>query len=380
MSTSRCIPLARPYYDGREIEFVQHAFANGHIHPDGPFGERCEELLAEIVGASDVLVTSSGTAALEMSSHLLGIGPGDEVIVPSFGFVTTASAFVASGARPVFADVREDTLNIDETHVEALIGERTRAVVALHYAGVACEMRALGELAAAGGADIVEDNAHGLFGRYQGRKLGSFGRTAIQSFDHQKNVSCGQGGALVLNDPSLRDRARVIRDKGTNRAEVVRGKAREYTWVDVGSNYLLSDLSAAVLYAQLLAREQIQRLRARLWETYMGELSMWATEHGVQLPSVPPGSEPAHHLFFIILPSKDARERLTAHLVKRGVSAAFHYLPLHLSPVGRALGGRAGSCPVTERAAERLLRLPFYAELSDLDAERVLTAVCSFDA
>jgi dTDP-4-amino-4,6-dideoxygalactose transaminase len=369
------IPFNRAAVTGRELEYVGRAIAEGPIHGDGPFTHACHTQLATITGAPKVLLTTSCTHALEMSALLLGIAPGDEVIMPSFTFVSTVNAFVLRGARPVFVDIRPDTLNLDDTRLAAAITPRTRAIVVVHYAGVACEMVAIMAIARAHGLPVVEDNAHGLFGTYQGQPLGSFGVLSTLSFHDTKNLSCGEGGALVINDAAFADRAEIIREKGTNRTRFYRGQVDKYTWCDVGSSYLPSDILAAYLLAQLEAREQIQSRRQQIWARYQSALSDWATRHGIGLPTIPAGCEHPAHLFYLLMPSLDARTRLLASLRARQVLAVFHYLPLHLSEMGRRFGGYEGQCPVTESVADRLVRLPLFFQLSDADQQRVIDAV-----
>jgi dTDP-4-amino-4,6-dideoxygalactose transaminase len=278
----------------------------------------------------------------------------------------------------VFVDVRQDTLNLDETLVEAKLGPRTRAIVAVHYGGVACELDALVEIATRRGLALVEDNAHGLFARQGGRPLGSVGRLATQSFHETKNITCGEGGALLVNDPSLIARAEVLRDKGTDRARFFRGEVDRYTWVDVGSSWGPSEVLAAFLYAQLQERERIAALRQRAWERYHAAFAEWAPLHGLRAPLVPAGCEHSHHLYYLLLPSLEQRQTLIAHLAAREISAIFHYQPLHLSRMGHRFGGRAGDCPVTESVADRLLRLPLYNDLRAEDQDRIIDAVRGF--
>lgn len=313
-----------------------------------------------------------------MAALLLDIQPGDEVIVPSFTFVSTINAFVLRGAVPVFADVRPDTLNMDETQLERLITPRTKAIVPVHYAGVGCEMDAIMAIAAKHGVPVVEDNAHGLFGRYKGKPLGSFGVMATQSFHETKNITCGEGGALVVNDATLIERAEIIREKGTNRSRFFRGQVDRYTWVDVGSSYLPSDVLAAYLFAQIEARETIQAHRQGLWERYSETLSSWAATHGISLPTVPPHCDQAYHMFYLLLPSLEVRTALIAHLRERGINAVFHYLPLHLSEFGAQFGGKPGDCPVTESVSDRLLRLPFHNMLTADEQGDVIAALQDF--
>ena len=372
------IPFNRACLAGREREYLAEAMAGGMLGGDGAFTRRCHELLERELGASRVLLTTSCTHALEMAALLLEVKPGDEVLLPAFTFVSTVNAFVLRGARPVFVDIRRDTLNLDQAQIEARLGPNSRAIVPVHYAGVACEMDAILALAAARGVAVVEDNAHGLFGRYHGRYLGTFGALAAQSFHTTKNFTCGEGGALVINRPDLVERAEIVREKGTNRSRFFRGQVDRYTWVDVGSSYLPSEMLAAFLLAQLEAREEIQTKRRRIWEYYAAHLGDWAERLDCRLPVVPKGCEPAFHLFHLILPSEKLRDGLMAHLKERGIASTFHYLPLHLSEYGRRLGGRPGDLPVTEDLAGRLLRLPFYNDLSASDLERVVSAVREF--
>jgi dTDP-4-amino-4,6-dideoxygalactose transaminase len=372
------IPFNRPSLVGEEFRYMQEAVANWHISGDGTFTRRCNALLEEALGVPKVLLTTSCTHALEMAALLLEIQPGDEVIVPSFTFVTTANAFVLRGAKPVFADIRPDTLNIDESQVEALITPHTKAILLVHYAGVGCEMDSLCEIARRHNIPIVEDNAHGLFGKYKGRFLGTFGCLASLSFHETKNFTCGEGGALLINDTRYAERAEIIREKGTNRSRFFRGQVDKYTWVDLGSSYLPSDILAAFLCAQLEAREQIQATRRRVWEYYYDHLHDWAGHAGVQLPVVPSYCEQPYHLFHLLLPSLEQRQAFTAHLKAHDVSSVFHYLPLHLSEMGKRFGGKAGDCPVTEDVADRLARLPFHNSLSDEDLDRVVDLVKQF--
>jgi dTDP-4-amino-4,6-dideoxygalactose transaminase len=373
------IPFNRPGLAGNELRYIQESVASGRISGDGVFTEKCRRVLEELLGASRVLLTTSCTTALEMAALLLELAPGDEVIMPSFTFVSTANAVVLRGARPVFADIRPDTLNLDERLLERWITPRTRAILPVHYAGVACEMDGLLAVANSHGVEVVEDNAHGLFAKYQGRPLGSFGGLATLSFHETKNMSCGEGGALVINDARYADRAEIIREKGTNRSRMFRGLVDKYTWVDVGSSALPSDLLAAFLYAQLEARAEIQAKRRRIWECYARELPAWAASRGIGLPFIPEQCEQPYHLFYLITRSLDQRTRLIAHLKERGVLAVFHYLPLHLSEMGLRLGGKPGDCPVTEDLSDRVLRLPLYNDLSEEEQAYAIDCLRAFD-
>lgn len=372
------IPFNRPSIAGNEIEYVRDAVARGHISGDGVYTRECERILGDILGGARVLLTTSCTHALEMAALLLDLHPGDEVIVPSFTFVSTANAFALRGARPVFIDIRPDTLNLDERLLAGKITSHTRAIVPVHYAGIGAEMNAINEIAKPRNIAVIEDNAHGLFGAFGDKPLGTFGTMSTLSFHETKNVYCGEGGALVLNDESLVARAEIVREKGTDRRRFFRGEVDKYTWQDFGSSYVASDMLAAFLFGQLEAREQIQVTRARLWNRYHEAFAAWASSRGVQLPYIPPHCTSAHHLFHLLLPNLEERDAFIAHLRARGVHAIFHYLPLHLSEKGRELGGRPGECPVTENVSDRLVRLPLFASLSEGEQQRVIDAVCSF--
>jgi dTDP-4-amino-4,6-dideoxygalactose transaminase len=376
--TPYAIPFNRPCLAGREEEYMRRAVASGHLSGDGEFTRACHASLERSLGVPAALLTTSCTHALEMAALLLNIAPGDEVILPSFTFVSTANAFVLRGARPVFADIHPETLNLDESRLEGLLTPRTRAIVAMHYAGVGCEMDSILAIAKDRGVEVVEDNAHGLFGRYKGKYLGTFGCLATQSFHETKNFTCGEGGALLVNDPRYIERAEVLREKGTHRTRFFRGEVNKYTWVDMGSSYLPSDLLAAFLLAQLEARDAIQARRRRVWERYAEGLRDWAGDRGVRLPAVPADREHPFHMFYVILPSRESRQGLIAHLKERGILAVFHYLPLHLSAMGRSFGAAPGDCPVTEDLSDRLLRLPFFNDLTEEEQTRVIDAIRDF--
>jgi dTDP-4-amino-4,6-dideoxygalactose transaminase len=369
------IPFNRPTFEGREHEYLEAAIASGQISGDGSFTKRCHEYLESELRVAKALLTTSCTHALEMSALLLDIKSGDEVILPSFTFVSTANAFVLRGAKPVFIDVRPDTLNFDERQFEELVTERTRAAVPVHYAGVGCEMDSILRVADASGVAVVEDNAHGLFGTYRGKQLGTFGCMAAQSFHETKNFTCGEGGALLINDASYVDRAEVVREKGTNRSRFFRGLVDKYTWTDIGSSYLPSDLLAAVLLAQFESKKAIQEKRRRVWERYWIGLGDWAGQNGVALPVVPADREHPSHMFYLLMPNLAARQDLMSRLKHKGILSVFHYLPLHISEMGRRFGGRQGQCPVTEDVSDRLLRLPFYNSLSESDQDLVIDTV-----
>ena len=371
------IPFNRPSFAGNEQAYMADAIHLGHASGDGAYTRKCHAYLEEALGVPKALLTTSCTHALEMAALLLNLTEGDEVIVPSFTFVSTVNAFILRGARPVFIDIRSDTLNMDEWQLEGLISERTRAIVPVHYAGVACAMDTIMEIAGRHGVPVVEDNAHALFGKFKGRYLGTFGALATQSFHETKNFTCGEGGALLINDPQYIERAEVIREKGTNRSRFFRGQVDKYTWVDIGSSYLPSDILAAFLFAQLSRRDQIQAKRRQIWLTYEERLAGWAAANGVRLPIVPAECEQVYHMFYLLLPTLADRQRLIAHLKERNIIAVFHYLPLHRSPMGQRWPQPA-DCPVTDDASDRLLRLPFYNDFSVADQDRVIAAIEEF--
>ena len=363
---------------GREMEYMAEAIANAHISGDGPFTKRCHDLLQQELGISKALLTTSCTHALEMAAILLDFQDGDEVIVPDFTFVSTINAFVLRGARPVFLDIRPDTLNLDESKLEAAITPRTKAIIPVHYAGVGCEMDTIMEIAQWHNIPVVEDNAHGLFAKYKGKYLGTFGVMATQSFHETKNFTSGEGGSLLINDPKFVERAEIIREKGTNRSRFFRGQVDKYTWVDLGSSYLPSDILAAFLYGQLEQREHIQSHRKTLWETYNLALIDWAQRNGVQLPTVPTHTEQSYHMFYILLPNLKLRQDFIQYLRDLGIYCVFHYLPLHLSNMGQFFGGKPGDCPVTEDISDRLVRLPFHNGLTNSEQEIAIEAILEF--
>jgi dTDP-4-amino-4,6-dideoxygalactose transaminase len=373
------IPFNRACLVGKEQEYIAAAVGLGHISGDGNFTKKCHAFFEEYLGVARALLTTSCTHALEMAALLLDLAPGDEVIIPSFTFVSTVNAFVLRGAQPVFCDIRPDTLNLDESQLERLVTPRTRAVVPVHYAGVGCEMDVIMQVAQRHGLVVIEDNAHGLFGKYRGKHLGTFGALTTQSFHETKNITCGEGGALLINDPAYIERAEIIREKGTNRSRFFRGQVDKYSWVDLGSSYLPSDILAAFLYAQLEAYSEIQAARERIWNFYNANLRAWAEANNVRLPFVPEHCEQPYHMFYLLMPSLKVRQDFIAYLKSLGILSVFHYLPLHLSDMGRKFGGKEGDCPVTEDLSDRLVRLPFYNELTGGDQERVVEAILSFN-
>lgn len=378
--TSYRIPFNRGTTAAASLQYVNEAIAGGHISGDGRFSRLCHRLLEEALPAHRVLLTTSCTHALEMAALLLDLAPGDEVIMPSFTFVSTANAFALRGARCVFGDIRPDTLNLDERQLERLITPRTKAIAVVHYAGVGCEMDSIMATAARHGLPVVEDNAHGLFGRYRGRHLGTFGPLATLSFHETKNFTSGEGGALIVNDAQYAERAEILREKGTNRSRFFRGEVDKYTWVGIGSSYLPSDMLAAYLYAQLAEHERVQAQRARAWDYYWRRLEPVSAAWGLRLPVVPAHCDQGYMMFYVLLDSLETRTRLIAHLKARGICATFHYLPLHLSEMGTQMGGRVGDCPVTEDVSDRLLRLPYFTDILEEELAEVVSEMEAFFA
>jgi dTDP-4-amino-4,6-dideoxygalactose transaminase len=372
------IPFNLPSMVGRELEYIVEAVRGGHLAGDGVFTRRSQQWLEEHCGAHKVLLTHSCTAALEMAALLCNVGEGDEVIMPSFTFVSTANAFVLRGARPVFVDIRADTLNIDERLIEDAITERTRAIVPVHYAGVACDMTAIGALARSHGLRVIEDAAQALGATYRGRDLGTLGDLGCWSFHETKNFISGEGGALVIQDPELVERAEIVREKGTNRTKFFRGQVDKYTWVDVGSSYLPSELVAAYLFAQLEQAEEILAKRKAIFARYQDELAPLEKAGRLRLPAVPSDCVPNGHLFYVIVETADEREALLAYLESFGVNAVFHYVPLHDSPVGQRVGRCAGEMTNTTSISGRLIRLPCFLGLTDEQQSRIIDLVCRF--
>ena len=372
------IPFNRPDITAEDREFLVHAIAGGHSSGNGVFTQRVEALTSETMSANRSLLVTSCTHALEMSALLANLQPGDEVIVPSYTFVSTASAFALYGARPVFVDSRSDTLNIDAAKIEAAITPKTRAICIVHYGGIACEMELIQQIADRHNLILVEDNAHGLFAKYKGKYLGTFGALATQSFHETKNIICGEGGALIVNDESMVERAEILREKGTNRSRFLRGQVDKYTWVDIGSSWVMSDLLAAILYGQLLRADDINARRLQIWNRYHTELSSWAQQNGVTTPFVPEGCEHVGHVYHLRFGSLAQRTRFIAALKEMQISAVFHYQALHMSPVGQHFGGYVGQCPVAELASDCLVRLPLFNSMTDDEQSRVIEAVQQF--
>jgi dTDP-4-amino-4,6-dideoxygalactose transaminase len=362
---------------GRELDYVAEAASSSQLGGTGPFARKCEELLTDRLGGT-ALLTPSATASLEMAALLAGIGPGDEVIMPSYTFVSTANAVVLQGAKVKFCDVEPGSMNIDASRIEELINERTKAIFPIHYAGVGCEMGQILALCERYGLACVEDAAQGIDAFIEDRPLGSFAPLAAISFHESKNVGCGEGGCLVVNDPSLLDRARILRDKGTNRHEFLLGEADKYTWVDVGSSYVISELNAAFLLGQLEAMPQISRRRLEIWQRYARRLAP-LREAGL-LSWNDPDSKNRHnaHIFYLLLNTADQRPEFIAKLQSEGVQSFFHYVPLHLSPMGRAMGYQPGTLPQTEELAARLVRLPLFFTLRDEQVDYVVDRIFAF--
>jgi len=376
--TGQGIRFNRPDILASDQGFLEEAVSGGHSSGNGVFTQRAEQLIQTSLGGSRVLLTTSCTHALEMSALLGHLKPGDEVIVPSFTFVSTASAFALFGAKPVFVDSSRSTLNIDPRLIEQAITPKTRAICVVHYGGVACEMEPILKLAENHGLLVIEDNAHGLFAKYKGRYLGTFGAMATQSFHETKNITCGEGGALLINDSGLVDRAEILREKGTNRSKFLRGQVDKYTWVEIGSSWVMSDLLAAILWGQLQRASEVNTRRVEIWNRYHTGLADWADGHGVLQPVVPDGCEHVGHVYHLRLQTLDQRSRFIEHMKRREISCVFHYQPLHISPVGQHFGGRVGQCPIAEHAGDCLVRLPLYNNLSKSDQDRVIEAVVAF--
>jgi dTDP-4-amino-4,6-dideoxygalactose transaminase len=369
------IPFNKAMVEGRELEYVQQAIQGGHPASGGEFATRTAKLLAAHTGSHEVLMTTSCTAALELSAMLLDLEPGDTVVVPSFTFTSTALAFARQGAGLVFCDIEPDTLGLDPQHLASLLDEHVRAVVVVHYAGIAGDLAAIrAVLASRPDVRLVEDNAHGLFGSWLGEPLGSIGRCAALSFHETKNFVCGEGGALLLNHEDDVERARVLYDKGTNRRAFMLGQVDKYTWKDTGSSFGLADVLAAYLLAQLEQREVIQAKRRAVHEHYAAALAPYAEQLDFRLMQVPEGRESAYHMFYLLLPTRDRRNDVLESMRKAGVQATFHYLPLHSSDAGRSFAARETDCPVSEDVSDRLLRLPFHNGLGADELDRVVTA------
>lgn len=369
------IPFNKPHATGREFGYIQEAIDGGHLSGNGPFDRRCGAWLEQRIGCRRALLTASGTSALEMAILLTGIGPGDEVVMPSFTFVTSASAVAMRGATPVFADIRPDTLNLDERAVADAVTDRTRAIMPVHYAGVGCAMERLEALAERYGLFIVEDAAHGIMSSYQDRPLGSFGQLGCLSFHETKNVTCGEGGALLVNDEALVDAAEIVQEKGTDRSRFFRGEVDRYTWVELGSSFVASEINSAFLWAQLEEADRITADRMRIWERYHERFAALEQAGLLRRPVVPPEARHNAHMYHVLLPDRQRRDALISDLAVRGVQAVFHYVPLHSSPAGRRYGRADGPLPVTDDVSGRLVRLPLWADMREREVEFVAVAL-----
>ncbi len=372
------IPFNRPHVTGNEFAFIDEAIKKSHLSGDGMFSKRCQSWLEDKLGGGRVLLTHSCTAALEMAAILADIGPGDEVIMPSFTFVSTANAFVLRGAVPVFVDIRPDTLNLDEKLVESAITARTKAIAAVHYGGVGAEMTALMEISERRGLILIEDDAQGIMCKYKEAPLGSFGELAALSFHETKNVISGEGGALIINDKALVERAEIIREKGTNRSRFFRGEVDKYTWVDIGSSFLPSDILAAFLWAQLQEAQSITKNRLEIWEAYHAALAPLEDEGLLQRPTVPEDCLHNAHMYYILARDGDERSRLLARLNSEGIGAVFHYVPLHSSPAGVKFGRASGNLPITEEVSERIIRLPLWVGMGEKEVLEVVKSISDF--
>ncbi len=372
------IPFNKPFIAGKELYYIAEAVTLGNIAGDGHFTKKCAQLFQKQFGITKVLMTPSCTAALEMAAILCDLKPGDEVIVPSYTFVSTVSAFVREGATPVFVDIRPDTLNIDESLIEAAITERTKVIVPVHYAGVGCEMDRIMEIADRHDLLVIEDAAQGVNASYKGRALGSIGHMGTFSFHETKNYICGEGGALCINDERFVERAEIIRDKGTNRQRFFRGEVDKYTWVDVGSSYVPSEICSAFLYGQLELLDTIAKRRREIYETYTRLLTPLANDGLLELPQIPKECQSNYHMFYVLLPSQEARDELMDRLKAEGITAVFHYIPLHSSPMGVKLGTHETKLPKTDNLSGRLLRLPLFYSIHDQEVEQVVDAMTDF--
>jgi dTDP-4-amino-4,6-dideoxygalactose transaminase len=367
------IPFNRPYMTGQEIDNISRAHAAGHLSGDGPFTKACHAWLEGQTGAKRALLTHSCTAALEMSALLLDLGPGDEIIMPSYTFVSTANAFVMRGATPVFVDIRPDTLNLDERLVEPAITPRTKAICVVHYAGVACEMDAILEIASRHGLAVIEDAAQGIYSSYRDRALGAIGDLGCLSFHETKNIISGEGGALLASNANLAERAEIIREKGTNRSRFFRGQVDKYTWVDIGSSYLPSELVAAFLAAQMEHGARITQERLAVWDKYHDWAARHEAEGRLRRPVVPDHCTHNAHMYYILLPSLEHRTNFIREMGASGVGTVFHYIPLHSAPAGQRFGRASGELPVTDTVSDTIVRMPLWVGL-DKHLDEVFTA------
>jgi dTDP-4-amino-4,6-dideoxygalactose transaminase len=372
------IPFNRVFTTGKELDYIREAIASGHLSGDGAFTQKCKLWLERYMGCQSALITHSCTAALEMAAILADLQPGDEVIMPSYTFVSTANAFVLRGAVPVFVDIRPDTLNLDESKLEAAITPKTKVIAPVHYAGVSCEMDTIRAIADRHNLLIIEDAAQGILSSYKGKPVGSIGHMATLSFHETKNIVSGEGGALLINDPKLLKRAEIIREKGTNRSQFFRGEVDKYTWADVGSSYLPSDLIAAFLWAQFEQADVIQERRLDIWHYYYAAFAELEERQQVRRPVIPDSCQPNGHIFYLLVRDLHTRTALIAYLKSKGIHATFHYVPLHSSPAGMKYGRAAGRLDVTESLSDCLVRLPLSAAITPEEAEYVCSEVYAF--
>lgn len=374
----KSIPFNRAFIAGRELYYIAQAVANGELKGDGPFTRKCSEWIESRFGIQKALLTHSCTGALEMAAILLDLKPGDEVIMPSYTFTSTANAFLLRGAKPIFVDIRPDTLNIDENKIEEKISPSTKAICVVHYAGVSCDMDQIMDIAARHNLYVIEDAAHAIMAKYNDAPLGSIGHMATFSFHETKNYNCGEGGALLINDSAFAERAEIIREKGTNRSQFFRGEVDKYSWVDTGSSFLPSEIIAAFLYGQLEHADRINEERLAIWNAYYSKLAPLASKGLLKLPIVPGKCTHNAHLFYLLLNSDAEQEQLLAHLRENGIGAVFHYIPLHTAPMGRALGYKAGDLPISESTSRRIVRLPLFCGMTDFEVDYIIDCIHSF--
>ena len=378
MPTSEIIPFNRPFIVGNELKYIAEAVTRGNIGGDGYFTQQCALLLENQFRIDRVLLTPSCTAALELAASLCCLDPEDEVILPSFTFVSTASAVARLGAKPVFVDIRPDTMNIDETLIEDAITSRTKAIFTMHYAGIGCAMDRIMEIANRYDLWVVEDAAQGVNAFFGSKSLGSIGHMGTFSFHETKNYICGTGGALCVNDPQFIERAEILRDTGTNRRKFLDGEVNQYTWVDLGSSWVPSEICSAFLYSQLEMLHAITDRRRAIYTYYRDRTMPLESEGMLQIPTIPPECRPNYHLYYVVLPDRETRDGLLRHLRNEGIHAVFHYVPLHTSPMGERFNYRAGDLPVTEEMSGRLLRLPLFYDITEVDQDRVLGQLTAF--
>jgi len=378
MNNNNNIGFNVPAILGNEIDYIKKAIKMRHIHGGGSFTSKCNKLFEKQLQVKKSFITTSCTHALEAASILIDIQPGDEIILPSFTFVSTANAFVLRGAKPIFVDIRKDTLNIDESLLSDCISDRTKAIIPVHYGGVSCEMDKITELIKDTDIQLIEDNAQGLFGKYKGKYLGTFGVMSTQSFHETKNITCGEGGALFINNEDFIDRAEIIMDKGTNRKNYFDGKVGYYSWVDYGSSYRPSEILSAFLYAQLEKAREVQTKRKRIWDKYRNQLNIWAQNKEVILPEIPPYCESSYHLFYMVMPSQIIRDLLIEYLKKHKIISVFHYVPLHNSEMSERFGWNSDNCPISIDISQRLIRLPLYYGLTENQSDFIIEKILNF--